>query len=274
MAACRLPLVDPALGLCQARPAARAQVSTRFDRLGAMGATDRRVAAIVKRVVREVVLTDVVPNVALGPVREGVQLPEVEALVPAELRGLGTGAGVCPADAGDPAVYGREGAAHRLDLADAAAGVGIAVPQLRSVLGLLLLEGEVVEAVELDAERLGEAVAGLVGLLEEDLGVEVEEARLGIDLARQVRGDRAGFLERAGDVVPLAEVLEHPLQRLRRRALLELGGDRLVVEVRGCGDGAGQGDGRWFHRSARARARSRTLPRPARPRTGSIGSSR
>src|SRR3954447_5585483 len=131
-------LVDPALGLCGARPAAVAQVAARPDRLGAVGATDRRVAAIVERVVREVVLTDVVPDVSLGPVRKRVQLPEVEALVPAELRRLGTGAGVCPADAGDPAVYGRESAPHRLDLADATAGVGVAVPQLRPVLGLLL----------------------------------------------------------------------------------------------------------------------------------------
>src|SRR3954452_16004442 len=107
-------LVDPALGLCGARPAAVAQVAARPDRLRAVGAADRRIAAIVERVVREVVLTDVVPDVALGPIGERVQLPEVEALVPAELRRLGTAAGVCPADAGGPAVYGREGPAHRL----------------------------------------------------------------------------------------------------------------------------------------------------------------
>src|SRR3954469_3078665 len=267
-------LVDPALGLCGARPAAVAQVAARADRLRAVGAADRRIAAIVERVVREVVLTDVVPDVALGPVRERVQLPEVEPLVPAELRRFGTSAGVCPTDAGGPAVYGRKGLAHRLDLADAAAGIRVAVPQLRAVLGLLLVQGQVVEAVELDPQLLGEAVAGLVALLEEDVGVEVEEARLGVDLARQVRRNRARFLKRAGDVVAAAEVLEHPLHRLLRRALVELGGDRLVVEVRRCGDGARQGDGRWFHRCAGARAKSRTLPRPARPRTGLIDSSR
>src|SRR4029077_9370975 len=100
-----------------------------------MGAADRRVAAIVERVVREVVLTDVVPDVALGPVGERAQLPEVKPLVPAELRRLGTGAGVRPADAGDPAVYGRERLAHRLDLADPAAGVRVALPELVAVPG-------------------------------------------------------------------------------------------------------------------------------------------
>src|SRR6185436_19673726 len=82
-------LVDPALGLFEARPAAVARAAALLDRFGAVGAADRRVAAIVERVVREVVLMDVVPDVALGPVRKRVELPELEALVPTELRGLG-----------------------------------------------------------------------------------------------------------------------------------------------------------------------------------------
>jgi hypothetical protein len=116
------------------------------------------------------------------------------------------------------------------------------------VLGLLLLERQVVEAVELDSQRLGEAFAGLVGLLEEDLGVEVEEACLGVDRAGQVGGHRARFLERAGDVVLGAEVLEHPLERLLGRRLLQLSGDCLVVEVGRCRHGAGESDGRRLHR--------------------------
>src|SRR6185503_6686875 len=144
-----------------------------------------------------------------------------------ELRGLGPGARIAAPDAGDPAVYGRESAPHGLNLAQAAAAVGVALPELVAVLGGLLREADVVVPVELDPERLGEAVAGLVGLREEDVGVEVEEARLGIDRARQVGGHRARFLERAGDVVAGAEVLEHPLQRLGGRASLQISGDRL-----------------------------------------------
>jgi len=67
-----------------------------------------------------------------------------------------------------------------------------------------------VEAVELDPQRLGQPVASLVGLGEEDVGVEVEEARGGVDLGRQVGGHRARFLERAGDVVVLPELVEVP----------------------------------------------------------------
>src|SRR5436305_5848861 len=83
-------LIDPALGLFEPRPAAIAGRTAHTDRLGAVGATDRGVALIVERVIREVVLMDVVPDVAFGPVRERVELPELKALVPAELRSAGT----------------------------------------------------------------------------------------------------------------------------------------------------------------------------------------
>src|ERR1700760_4379717 len=134
-------LVNSALGLFDPGPAAVAKVAARAHRVRAVRAADRGVAAIVKRVVRKTVLMDVVPDVSLGPVGERVQLPEAKFLVPGQLRGPGSGAGIRPADAGDPAVYGCEGAAHRLDLAHSAAGVRVALPELVAVLVGLLLEG-------------------------------------------------------------------------------------------------------------------------------------
>src|SRR4051794_31978685 len=100
--------VDPALGLRAADPAAVARGAPGPDRLGAVGAADRWVAAIVKRVVRDPAIADVVPDVALGPVRERVHLPEVKALVQGELGGGRAAAGVGPADAGDPDVHRGE----------------------------------------------------------------------------------------------------------------------------------------------------------------------
>src|ERR1700754_4429148 len=99
-------LIDAALGLGDAGPEAVAKVADRAHRLRAMRAADRGVAAIVKRVVRKTVLMYVVPDVALGPIGERVQLPEAEFLVPGELGSPGPAAGIRPADAGDPAVYG------------------------------------------------------------------------------------------------------------------------------------------------------------------------
>ena len=72
---------------------------------GAGHAADRRVALVVQRVVGDLMVPDVVPDSLVVPVGERVQLPEAEALVPAELRAaLGAGRRVDPADARDPAV--------------------------------------------------------------------------------------------------------------------------------------------------------------------------
>src|SRR4029079_309081 len=131
-----------------------AWVSPGPDRLRAVGAADRRVAAVVQRVVRNAVLADVVPDVALRPVGQRVQLPQPEALVPGELRGALAVARVTAADAGNPAVDRGESLAHRLDLAQAAAGVRLALPQLVPVLLGLFGNRQVVVAMEVDAEVL------------------------------------------------------------------------------------------------------------------------
>src|SRR4051794_28955600 len=73
--------VQAALVLLGAGPAPLAPVPG----LRAVRAADRRVAAIVQRVVGDVVREDVAPDVLLGPVDERAQLPEAVRLVPGEL---------------------------------------------------------------------------------------------------------------------------------------------------------------------------------------------
>src|SRR5689334_2563398 len=51
--------VQPALDLVAAAPAARTRVFARRDRAGAVGAADTRVAAVVQRVIRQLVADDV-----------------------------------------------------------------------------------------------------------------------------------------------------------------------------------------------------------------------
>src|SRR3954447_6776080 len=77
--------VEAALDLVRARPAAVTPVAG----VGARLAADRRIAAIVQRVVRQIVREDVVPDVALGPVGERRRLPQPVLGIPAEPRRLG-----------------------------------------------------------------------------------------------------------------------------------------------------------------------------------------
>src|ERR671931_1807125 len=121
--------MQAALDLVGLRPAAFAGAAGP----GAVRAADRGVAAIVELVVGDVVLDDVAPDVLLGPVRQRVGLPELVLLVPLELRGPRSHRRLLAAKPGDPAVDVRKRLVHRRDLADAAAGVLIAVPELVAV---------------------------------------------------------------------------------------------------------------------------------------------
>src|SRR2546423_11211963 len=97
--------VQPALDLVGARPAALAAARGR----GAVGAADRRVAAVVQLVVRHVVAHDVVPHVGLAPVRERVRLPQAVLVVPVQLGGVRAAWRLLAAQAGDPGVDLGEG---------------------------------------------------------------------------------------------------------------------------------------------------------------------
>src|SRR5204862_4711712 len=140
-------------------------------------ASDRRIALVVKWVVGHVVVLDVVPDSLVVPVRQRVQLPEPETLVPAELGCVCPGLRIDPADSRDPALGAVERLAHSLNLSDSAAGVRIAAPEVSAIPLLLRLESDSGEAVELDAVVPGERVARLVGFGKQELRVQIKELR-------------------------------------------------------------------------------------------------
>ena len=118
--------VEPALGL--AAPAQRPSRPVPGRR--AVRAADRSVTALVERVDRQLALADVRPDVVVRPVGERARLPELVALVPAELRRRPRGVGdwsrrtpvIQPVEA-------RERGAERADLADRATEVGVPLPE-------------------------------------------------------------------------------------------------------------------------------------------------
>src|SRR5688500_10733321 len=118
--------MEPALDLGGAGPATVRATARR----GAVGAADRGVAAVVQRVVGDVVLADVAPDVLLAPVRErsALELARMPA-VGAQLRCVRAGRRLLAPQAGDPGVDPAQRPLERLGLAHAAAGVRVAVPQ-------------------------------------------------------------------------------------------------------------------------------------------------
>src|SRR5919202_4175027 len=100
--------VDAALELVRAGPAARALLLVRRRRPGARDAPDRPVAALVQRVVRNLVHLDVGPHALLVPVCERVELPDAVALRPLELRRRRAARRLVAANPGDPRVVRAE----------------------------------------------------------------------------------------------------------------------------------------------------------------------
>ena len=107
-------------------------------------------------VVRQAVLLEVGPDLVAAPVDERVKLPDVGVVGASgerEQRRHGTLGALVAAHAGDPEVEVEEFLAERVDLAEFAALLRIALPQFGSVLGGLLFDRLCgVHFLDLDAE--------------------------------------------------------------------------------------------------------------------------
>src|SRR4051794_22226039 len=193
--------MQPALGLVLAGPAALAAAPGP----GARRASDRVVAAVVQRVVGEVVLGDVAPHVLVRPVGERVHLVEPVGVVPVQRSSAYAGRRLLAADPRDPRLQADERALERVDLAVRAAAVGRPGPAVRAAR---------VEHLDLHAPALLEGAPGLDRLGEQDARVDREDARLGLDGEQHVEHDRLLLLEGAGHGQARVEALERLLERL------------------------------------------------------------
>src|SRR6266542_3066071 len=209
--------MDAALELVGAGPAARALLLVGSRRPRAGNAADRAVADVVRRVVGNLVDGDVGPDAFLVPVCERVHLPDAVALGPLHLRRLRTARRLAAADAGDPGAVRREGVEQRLDLADVAAAVRIALPEVRSLLLVLLGDREHMWRDQVEPVALDERVARLVRLAEEELRVELDHRNVERELADHVHEHRRLLLPRARETELVAELAVRPAENVLRR---------------------------------------------------------
>jgi hypothetical protein len=139
----------------------------------------------VQRVVGQVVLVHVGPDVLLRPLGERVELHDAALLVVLDVLRVGPRRRLLTAHPGDPGVHAVEHPVQRGDLALAAAVLG-AGPGAGGVLHLNL---QPVAVLHLLPDR--------VGLGEQDAGVDREHARLGLDRHQHVDQHRLLLLEGA-----------------------------------------------------------------------------
>src|SRR5258705_672869 len=165
--------VDAALELVRAGPASRSLVLAFDDGAGARDATDGRIACVVQRVVGNLVDVDVRLDALRVPVDDGLDLPDAVPLRPFDPLCVGARQRLLAADAGDPRVVGSQRTLERLDLADVTAAIGVGLPEVRPFLDRLLRDGDHLGALEPEPGALDEPGACLLGLLAEELPVEL-----------------------------------------------------------------------------------------------------
>src|SRR5216683_2832855 len=164
--------MNAAFELVRSRPPPRPFVLTDDNGTRARNAADRRIARVVQRVVRNLVHVDVGLDALRVPVDDRLDLPHAVPLRPLDALCVGACQRLLAADAGDPGVIRSERPLERLDLTDVTAAIGVALPQVRALLNRLPRDGDHFGALEREPVALDEAVARLVGLLEEELRVE------------------------------------------------------------------------------------------------------
>src|SRR6188768_1090138 len=102
-------------------PAARPRIVADGHRTRARRAADAGIATVVERVVRNVVLRQVVPDVVMRPPRKWREFSQSMDLVVAFGQNVATIDGLLATQSGEPGALAGESAAERFDLAHAAA---------------------------------------------------------------------------------------------------------------------------------------------------------
>src|SRR6202158_3875699 len=132
--------MQTALCLLAAAPPARAGILARHHRAGARHAANAGVVPIVEGVVGHLMLAHVRLYVVERPAHEGVDLDEAEAAIPADDRRAGALGRLVAPDRGDPRVVARQRSAQGLHLSELAAAIGVAAPELGSLVHRLLVD--------------------------------------------------------------------------------------------------------------------------------------
>src|SRR5262245_5062635 len=219
-------------------PPAVAALLARCERPGAGGTADRRVAAVVERVVGDVALADVVPDLVLGPLGERVELHDsAVVVVDLDLPDVRPARPLVSAQAGDPGVQRCQVAGERLHLADVAAEqavLDLPVEEVRPIPAdhRLHLPRVRREQIELHLRvPIAQLLDQVVRLGRQTARVDAEDPDARIELVRHVEQRDAVDLEGRGQRDPRREALECPLEQLLRLAAFELDRELAGLEI-------------------------------------------
>src|SRR5262249_43097443 len=134
--------VNPAFQLLLSVPSPTAFVRSGDHPASAGDASDARVTVIVERVVGQFVSHDVIPHLTARPGGQRIDLDQAVSRVPFDDADIGARRRLIASERRDPGVVTFERQAERLDLANAAAEVGVAFVKALAVNPVLLFNAQ------------------------------------------------------------------------------------------------------------------------------------
>src|SRR5689334_10008061 len=130
--------VQPALLFQLARPATGSLLLTRTDGPRAGPAADARIVFVVQGIVRNLVLEDEAPDLALGPTQQRIDFHQAELRVPLHNGGLRAVLRLVLTDGADPGIVADDRLAQREDFAIVATLIGTHLVNRSAVFGFVL----------------------------------------------------------------------------------------------------------------------------------------
>jgi len=120
--------VQAAFGFLKTRPSAGTRIVPWCDRAGAVHAADAGIIPIVKRIVGQLAVANVLPYPLPRPIGQRIDFQNAKSGIPGNFAGVSALPRLIPADGGDPGAEGGEVPAEGIDFAQLAAQIGIAPP--------------------------------------------------------------------------------------------------------------------------------------------------
>src|SRR5258705_6695760 len=132
--------MQTAFGLLESPPPPSALVFIDLHSCSAGHTANGRIPLVVEQVVRDIMLADIFPNLALGPASERINLYETKLRVAFNNSGLSPRRRLLATNRSNPGVQTGEHLPERLHFSQAAAEIRIALPKLFSISQRLLFQ--------------------------------------------------------------------------------------------------------------------------------------
>jgi hypothetical protein len=110
--------MKPAFNFVGPRPASGSRIFPGTDRAGARLATDARILPVMQRIVRNLMIMNISPDLFGVPESQGIQLEQPKPLIPLHHLRMGTGGGLFTPDSGDPSLVVFQHFFQRLNFAE------------------------------------------------------------------------------------------------------------------------------------------------------------